>query len=196
MPLLGREHDLFPPNGLELPEEEFPWQVAHARSRQEKVLARHLRAQEVPFYLPQYEKGLRGGGRHRVSYLPLFPGYVFFRGGAAAKQAALKSHVLVRVLEVRDQPLLTAELSRLRMLQSSGALILPLAELAPGDPVRILEGPFRGQSGVVLPGESRVRLIVSITLLRQSVAVEFERSALASTRSPAAGRGVSRSAVA
>ena len=54
--------------------------MAHLRSRQEKLLARYLREREIPFYLPQMEKRSRRSGRTFVSYLPLFAGYVFFRG--------------------------------------------------------------------------------------------------------------------
>jgi transcription antitermination factor NusG len=196
MPLLGRELELFPPDGLDLPGPEFPWHVAHTRSRQEKALARHLVSQKVAFYVPQYEKRTRRSGRTFTSFLPLFPGYVFFRGGSRERQAALRSHLVVRVLEVKDQALLGAELAELRRLQVSGACLTPLVELGPGDEVRIVEGPFQGHTGIVLRGQSQVRLVVSITMLRQSVAVEFERGALAPTGHVGREPGDSKSAVA
>jgi transcription antitermination factor NusG len=196
MPLLGRELDLFPQNGLELPEAEFPWLVAHTKSRQEKSLVRHLAPLGVPFYVPQQEKRTRRGGRAFVSYLPLFPGYVFFRGGAAERQKALRSNLLVRILEVKDQVLLGRELTQLRALQLSGASFLPLDELSAGDAVRVVEGPFKGYTGVVLRGQTRLRLVVSVSMLRLSVAVEFERSALAPLKPSSGSRENTRSAVA
>lgn len=196
MPLLGRELELFPQNALELPDATYPWLVAHTRSRQEKALARRLVPLGVPFYVPQQEKRSRRQGRTRVSYLPLFPGYVFFRGGARERQVALESHLLVRILEVRDQALIGRELAQLRALQLSGASLVPLDEFSDGDTVRIVEGPLKGHVGVVLRGEARPRLIVSITMLRQSVAVEFERGAVAALDPSAGTRGENRSAVA
>jgi transcriptional antiterminator RfaH len=196
MPLLGRELELFPQDGLELSETDFPWMVAHTRSRQEKALARQLTPAGVPFYVPQYEKSVRRSGRTFVSYLPLFPGYVFLRGGAQERQVALRSNLLVRVLEVKDQVLLGRELAQLRALQLTGARFVPFPELCEGDPVRVVEGPFKGYTGVVLRGQARLRLIVSISMLRQSVAVEFERSALALANPPSTGDGETRSAVA
>lgn len=196
MPLLGRELELFPQNGLELPETDFPWMVAHTRSRQEKSLARYLAPLGVPFYVPQHEKRARRHGRNFVSYLPLFSGYVFFRGGAGERQTALRSNLLVRILEVKDQVLLGRELSQLRALQLSGASFVALADLSAGDAVRVVDGPFKGYTGVVLRGQARLRLVVSITMLRQSVAVEFERSALAHVDPSPRGRGNARSAVA
>ncbi len=179
MPLLGRELEIFPQNGLELPSGDWPWWVAHTRSRQEKALARTLHPLGVPFYLPQWEKSASRAGRTRSSFLPLFPGYVFFRGGAAERQAALRSNLLVRVLEVQDQQELGRELGQLRALQAAGHSLVPLAVLRPGDHVRILDGPFRGHDGIVLRGEAKPRLVVSITMLRQAVAVEVDRGAVA-----------------
>jgi len=179
MPLLKIELDIFPFNILELGAEEHPWWVAHVRSRQEKALARHLRPLEVPFYVPQVEKRKKRGGRNFVSHLPLLPGYVFFRGQARERLAALRSDLVVRVLEVSDQGLLTEELSQIRALQETGATFLRLPDLVAGDPVRIMDGAFAGYTGIVLRHQGRSRLVVSVSMIRQSVAVEFEREVLA-----------------
>jgi transcription antitermination factor NusG len=179
MPLLKVEPEIFPSNILELASEEYPWWVAHVRSRQEKALARYLRPLEVPFYVPQVENRKKRGGRNFVSHLPLLPGYVFFRGNSEERLTALRSDLLVRVLEVSDQDLLTEELSQIRKLQEAGASLVRLPELAPGDPVRITEGPFTGYVGVVLRHQGRTRLMVSISMLRQSVAVELPRELVA-----------------
>ena len=178
MPLLKRETEMFPQSLFELPETDFPWWVAHVRSRQEKVLARHIAPLEVPFYLPQCENGRRRGGRRLVSHLPLFPGYLFFRGSASQRIAVLRSNVVVRLLEVPDQELLTRELRELRALQEAGATLTPYVPIAPGSTVRVVEGPFSGYTGKVLRERSRLRLIVSISMLRQAVAVEFSRETL------------------
>ncbi|MFY9550472.1 MAG: transcription termination/antitermination NusG family protein [Thermoanaerobaculia bacterium] len=178
MPLLERGADIFPQGLFELPELDFPWWVAHVRSRQEKVLARHVAPLEVPFYFPQRENRRRRGGRSFVSYLPLLPGYFFFRGSVSQRSAVLRSNVVVRLLEVPDQALLTRELRELRCLQGAGATLTPYIPIAPGASVRVVEGPFSGYTGKVLRERSRLRLIVSISMLRQAVAVEFSREAL------------------
>jgi transcription antitermination factor NusG len=168
--------------------------VAHTRSRQEKELARYLLPRGVPFYLPCEERSTRRAGRTLLSYPPLFPGYVFFRGGPEVRHAVLRSHQLVRILDVQDQVLLNQELSQLRTLQLSGAPLVPLDEVEPGDPVRIVRGPFQGYTGVVLRG--RARLVVSITMLRKAVAVELERDMVVPLVSSSLPRRDSRSAVA
>src|ERR1044071_2357067 len=102
MPLLPKEHDILPETIFDSSD---PWRVAHVRSRQEKVLARYLAARHVAFFLPQTEKSVTRAGRRRTSHAPLFPGYVFFRGGDAARHAALRSNVVANVIEVENQPL-------------------------------------------------------------------------------------------
>jgi transcriptional antiterminator RfaH len=181
MPILKRGLEIFPQALFELRAAEYPWWVAHVRSRQEKALVRYLEPLHVPFYLPFREQKRRRAGRTFRSYLPLFPGYVFLRGGEHDRVTALKSNLLVRVIPVPDQALLDAELAQLNALRESGASFYPCTPIEPGDPVRITDGPFRGYSGVVLRHKGGLRLIVTITMLRKAVLVELEREAVAST---------------
>jgi transcription antitermination factor NusG len=81
-------------------------------------------------------------------------------------------------MDVFDQDLLHRELGQLRSLQESGAALWPYAPLVPGDAVAISDGPFRGYRGTVLREQGAPRLIVAVSILRQSVAVEFDRSSL------------------
>jgi transcription antitermination factor NusG len=179
MALLRLETDLFPTGVFDLSETAAPWWVAHVRSRQEKALARHLVRSDVPFYLPLHEKRVRRGGRQFVSHLPLFPSYVFCRGRGDERLAALRTHLVCQILDVAHQDVLTAELAQLRFLQESGASLAPHPALDPGDAVRVIQGPFEGYVGVVVRSGGRPRLVVSISMLRKAVAVEFDREALA-----------------
>jgi len=179
MPLLKREPDLFPRNLFDLPVESHPWWVAHVKSRQEKALARHLQPLGIPYYLPQREQKIRRAGRSFVSYLPLFPGYLFFRGADDDRQAAFRSNLVVQVIDVVDQPLLDTELGRLRTLQESGLPLVSHPYIEPGSAVSIADGPFRGYEGIVLRAKGQLRIVVSISLLRTSFAVELDREAVA-----------------
>jgi transcriptional antiterminator RfaH len=179
MTLLRRETDLFPPNVFEMSEIAMPWWVAHVPSRQEKGLARHLVQFGVPFYLPLHEKRVRRGGRLFVSHLPLFPGYVFCRGTGEHRLMARRTNLVCQVLEVSRQDALAGELGQLRLLQESGASLTPHPELAPGNAVRVTEGPFEGYVGVVVRYGGRLRLVVSISMLRKAVSVEFDTAVLA-----------------
>jgi transcription antitermination factor NusG len=184
MPILKREIDASPENVFEL---EIPWLVAHVRSRQEKSLARYLGSFSVPFYLPQMQKRIRRAGRTVISYLPLFGGYVFFRGTATERQRALRSDLVVSVLEPFDQAILHEELAQLRRLQLTDGRFIPHPYLAPGDMVAISEGAFKGYTGTVVREKGRERLIVSVTMIRQSVSVEIDREVLVPQQIAGAG---------
>jgi len=190
MPILKSEPDCFPDNIFSLDIAENPWWVAHVRSRQEKALARWAAAREVAFYLPQHAKRVRRAGRTFESHLPLFPGYVFFRGSRRGRLPILQSNLLTRAIDVPDQELLGEELSQIRRFQEAGASLVPHFFLHPGEEVRVTEGPFEGYRGVVLQEKGTARLVIAVSLLRKAVAVEFDRAMLA----PAHPRRLSGSA--
>ena len=178
MPILPKESDFYPDDLFELPTTEAPWEIAHLRSRQEKMVARLLREAEKPFYLPQIEKKKKSSGRTFISHLPLFPSYIFVRRVDGLRETLWRTSAVAKMLEVPDQAQLTAELLQIRQLQASGAVLTPIDELAPGDTVGINEGSFSGYTGVVLKERGSLRLIVSVSILHKSVAVEFPRDLL------------------
>lgn len=179
MPILPREPQIEPETIFSLPD---PWRVAHVRSRQEKSLARYAHEKRIAYYLPQVVKVAERSGRRFTSYLPLFSGYFFFRGGLPARDLIVRSDLAVSILDVADQETLGRELRQLRELQLAGASLQPVETFEPGETVRIGEGPFAGYEGVVARGGRGERLIVSISLLRKSVAVEFEPAVLRRAR--------------
>lgn len=182
MPALKREPEIFPENLFQNGFGGGTWWVAHVRSRQEKSLARHLHQQEVRYYLPQREQRARRRGKIRSSFLPLFTGYLFFQGDVSDRVAALKSNLVVSVLDVFDPRLLHEELRNLWRLQTTGALLVPHPYLGPGDRIEVVDGPFRGYRGTVVREKGCCRLVVSISLLRQSVAAELGRDAVVPAR--------------
>jgi hypothetical protein len=136
--------------------------------------------------------------RLRLSYSPLFTGYVFLRHTLEERLAVLQSDVIVSLLEVADQRGLAGELGQLRDLQAAGASLVPHPWIGVGDAVKITDGSFKGYRGLVVKEHGRERLVVSIDLIRQSVAVEFERDVVSPDLFPqqpirvSAGRARSR----
>jgi transcription termination/antitermination protein NusG len=184
MPLLPKEIDFQPEDLFALSLEEYPWGVAHVRSRQEKVLARHLTQNAIPFYLPLTEERRKRSGRTFVSHIPLFPGYVFHRAPEGRREVLWRSEVVANLIPVQDHGQLTRQLEQLRRLQIAGAALKPYHELVPGEPVRIAEGAFAGYTGVVVRGKGHDRLVVHVSLLKQAVSVEFARDVLQRLRKP------------
>ena len=178
MPILNKESDIFPEDLFELPMDKAPWEIAHLRSRQEKSVARLLLDAKKPFYLPQIRQTKKSNGRTLVSHLPLFPGYIFIRRVDGLRETLWRTAAVANILDVDDQARLNGELMQIRRLQASGAVLTPRVELIPGDAVQIEEGAFAGYSGIVIQERGAFRLIVSVSILRKSVAVEFPRDVL------------------
>ncbi|MBI2213560.1 MAG: hypothetical protein HYU52_07930 [Acidobacteria bacterium] len=116
--------------------------------------------------------------RLRIAYNPLFCGYVFLRHSLEERLKVLQSDVIVTLLGVADQRALANELAQLRDLQAAGASLIPHPWIGVGDAVKVSGGSFKGYHGIVVREHGRERLVVSIDLIRQSVAVEFEREML------------------
>jgi len=187
MPILDKESDIFPEDLFDLPTAGAPWEIAHLRSRQEKSVARLLLDAQKPFYLPQICQTKKSNGRTLVSHLPLFPGYIFIRRVDGLRETLWRTSAVANILDVDDQKTLHAELLQIRQLQASGAVLTPRIDLVPGDSVRIEEGAFAGYSGIVLQERGAFRLIVSVSILKKSVAVEFPRDVLAQLKPGDAG---------
>src|SRR4051812_48657381 len=150
MPILAAEPDIFPCDLLDEPADSVgaPWWVLYTMSRREKQLMRQLLSAEVPFYAPLIKQQQRSpAGRRRVSYLPLFPGYVFLRGDDEQRREALASNCISRCLQVSDTPRLVADLQRIRRLLDSGLPLEREPRLQPGQQVRICFGSLAGLGG-------------------------------------------------
>ena len=177
MPILKREPDLYPAEIFELGSGQ-PWWVAQVRSRQEKMLSRELRRLEVPFFLPLREQKVVRRGRQQVSFPPLFPGYLFFKGNGSERMRAIATGFVSRTIHVLDQEQIGMELRQIGELGRLGLPLVPHPYLGPGDLISVVSGPFHGYRGHVLRAKGLTRLIISIELLRKSIRVEFDREAL------------------
>lgn len=178
MPILRKESDLFPADLFDIPIEKAPWEIVHLRSRREKAVARILLDAEMPFFLPQIEQKKKANGRTFVSHLPLFAGYIFVRSVPGMRETLWRTNSVANMLEVPDQEQLMCELQQIHELQESGAELTPRPEIVTGDAVRIEEGAFAGYMGVVIQERGSLRLIVSVSMLKKSVSVEFPRESL------------------
>jgi transcription antitermination factor NusG len=178
MPILKQENEIFPDNLFDLPISGAPWEIAHLRSRQEKTVARVLLDGGIPFYLPQIKQTTKRSGRSMVSHLPLFPGYIFLRRAKGLRETLWRTSAIANMIEVPDQSELTKELVQIRKLQSSGAFLTSRKDLVPGDTVHITDGVFTGYTGCVVEERGSLRLVVSVSILKSFVAIEFPRELL------------------
>ena len=72
-------------------------------------------------------------------------------------------------------PIDDAEIAALQSAVRSGLSTEPWPYLETGQQVRLKEGPLAGMEGILIGTSKKDRLIVSVTLLKRSVAVAIER---------------------
>jgi hypothetical protein len=84
-----------PDNGL-----ERMWHVVQTHARQEKLLASSLRERGVPFCLPLLRRTLSYRGRNAISWMPVYPGYLFALLTGAEREYCLSTCRAAAVIEV------------------------------------------------------------------------------------------------
>jgi transcription antitermination factor NusG len=165
------------PDGLFSPK----WFAVYLSPRHEKRVALHMDLREIEHYLPLYRAHHKWSDGSKVTLdLPLFPGYIFAR---------IKQTERVRVLEVpgvlalvggtarEPMPLPESEIDALRDgLLARHAEPHPL--LTVGQRVRIRSGALCGMEGVVVRKKNSLRVVLTMDLIMESIAVEVDGSEL------------------
>lgn len=149
------------------------WWLCRTRSRQEKIVAQHLLARQVPFYLPLVKHTSLSRGRARVSHAPLFPGYIFVFGDSSQRQLALESNRLAHVLPVHDGEQLHYDLAQIGQLIACEAPLTTYERLAIGERVRVRAGVFIGLEGTVIRRQGKSMLAISVNCLQQGALLEI-----------------------
>ncbi len=158
------------PNNLS--DEENVWWVAKTRSRQEKALAWTLFNQNIPYYLPLIHRLQKSKKRMRVSVVPLFSGYLFFRGNIASRLAVLRTRRVAQIIEVPGQARLTSELQMIKQMLDREKQVELCDFLTAGQQVTITHGPLSGLSGSVIKQKNRFYLQLAVECIGQGVRVE------------------------
>lgn len=154
------------------------WYVLHTRSRQEKALARDLRAAGILHYLPLVKQVRFWGHRRRVTQRPLFTSYVFMNGLLESTYFAVGTNRVSRVLAIADQDGFEFEMAQIRMALSCGATLDQFPFLRVGRRARVTAGPFRGIEGWIEDQPRPERLILRVTALGQATSLEIDASLL------------------
>jgi transcription antitermination factor NusG len=163
--------------------EEYPWFALQVRSRRESCVADYLRGQGYEWFLPLYKCRRRWSDRIKEVQTPLFPGYLFCRFDPQDRLPILKTPGVIQIVGVNRTPVAVeeSEISAVQTLVAAGVPNQPWPFLQVGEKVRIESGSLCGLEGILLDFKGSHRLVLSITLLQRSVAVEIDSAFVAST---------------
>jgi transcription antitermination factor NusG len=156
--------------------DDSAWWALYTRHQHEKTVADMLTAKGFEVFLPLYESMRRWKDRKKMLSLPLFPCYVFVRGGLNRRLQVVTTpgvHMILfhgeNVAMIPDD-----EIEVIRKTIEGSYRVEPHPYLKVGERVRVIRGSLEGVEGVLLRKKNMCRLVLSVAMVAQSVAVEID----------------------
>jgi transcription elongation factor/antiterminator RfaH len=161
---------------------EIPWFTLQTKPKNEKQVERLLTHKGYECCLPMYRQKRRWSDRVTEVELPLFPMYVFCRFNSSAIGKAISTPGVTRIVGFGGQPaeVNVEEIEALQLLGQSRILREPWAYIPNGALVQVETGPLTGAQGIFCSNDGKRRLVISVTLLQRSVAVQLDENTVIS----------------
>ena len=154
------------------------WYALQVRSRKEGYVASQIEGQGYECLLPTYKSVRKWSDRVKEVEQPLFPGYLFCRFDFQNRRSVITTPGVLQIvgygrtaISVSDE-----EIQSLQLAVSSGTPKQPWPYLEVGQRVRVNYGTLSGLEGILVNMKGNHRVILSVTLLQRSVAMEVETS--------------------
>ena len=170
------------------------WFCVKTRPKHEKLSAHFLRSRvglEVFSPVLRFQRATVSGRKWFEE--ALFPGYVFARFPWRSHYRLVASSMgVTKIVGFGGQPAVVHEgvIAELREFVRDNEIIEISPEIAPGDEVTLLEGPFKGLRAVVtrvMPAKERVAVLLDLLGTQREVEVTADR-VVAGKAHPLAGR--------
>ena len=155
----------------------FPWYALRVKSNFEWVTASILREKGFREFLPVYKTKVRWSDRVKLADRPLFPGYLFCRFDPDQRLPIISTPGVVHVVGIGKRPVAidNQEMEAISTIVRAGGPAMPWPFLQVGERVLVERGPLAGLEGILVSLKSSCRIVVTISLLQRSIAVEIER---------------------
>jgi len=164
------------------------WYAIYTRHQHEKAVAQILSNKGLEIFLPLYRVAHRWQDRTKQLSLPLFPCYLFLRGGLDRRLQILTTPGVHTIVGWAGRPAVIpeVEIDAVRRAVESFLRVEPHPFLKCGDWVRVKSGPLQGLEGILVRKKNLFRLVLSVELLGRSVAVEVDACMVERVATPAA----------
>src|SRR3984885_8137572 len=156
--------------------EASTWWVLYTRHQHEKAVAEMLSAKGFEVFLPLYESIRRWKDRSKKLTLPLFPCYVFVRGGLNRRLQVVTTPGIHTILFHGENIAMIpgVEIDTIRKAVEGPFRVEPHPFLKCGERVRVIRGSLQGVEGVLVRKKNLYRLVLSVYMMAKSVAVEID----------------------
>ena len=158
------------------------WFVAQTLCHREQLARLHLGAQGFRSFLPRFHKTVRHARSLREVIAPVFPGYIFvvLNPERDRWRSINGTFGIARLVSAHHRPMpvptgvveaLLASVDELGLVRFDGGL-------KPGQPVRVLAGPFAQGLGLLQRLDAKGRVQVLLNIMGRQTAVMMDQALL------------------
>ena len=154
------------------------WYALQVRARKEGYVAAQIEGQGYECLLPTYKSVRKWSDRVKEIEQPLFPGYLFCRFDFQNRRPVITTPGVLQIvgygrtaIAVTDE-----EIQAMQLAVASEMPKHPWPYLEVGQRVRVNYGTLSGLEGILVNVKGNHRVVLSVTLLQRSVALEVETS--------------------
>src|SRR5579859_1566789 len=150
------------------------WYALYTRHQHEKTVDQLLTNKGFNTFLPLYATSHNWKDRTKSLSLPLFPCYVFLKGGIERRLQILTTPGIYGLVSSAGQPaaIPEVEIEAIRRVVESGVRVETHPYLKCGNWVRVKCGPLTGVEGILVRKKNISRLVLSVEILGTAAAIE------------------------
>jgi transcription antitermination factor NusG len=151
------------------------------RARAEQQVCTFLASKGIETFAPECSERRRYSDRVKCVWVAAFPGYIFSRLDTADRVPLLTTPGVQGLIGqgACPEPIEDATIDALQKAFSRDGRASLVPYLTVGDVVQVLDGPMTGAVGILLRQKAQDRLVISISVLQRSVAVEVDGTTVA-----------------
>jgi transcription elongation factor/antiterminator RfaH len=152
------------------------WYALHVHTRKEGFIASQLANQNIECFLPKFKSLRKWSDRMKEVELPLFPSYLFCRFDFQNRRPVVMTPGVLQIVGNGRTavPVPDEEISAIQTAVASGLPHQPWPYIEVGEKVRVTYGTLAGLEGILVNLKGNHRVVLSVSLLQRSVALEVD----------------------
>ena len=156
----------------------LPWFALRVREKMRVITEERVVHFVANVFSPTTSTVKQWSDRKKVIKTPVFPGYLFAQFEMDKRADVLKVLGIMDVVRVGNRPAEVDpdEIAALQRAFAAEIPVEPLEQLMPGQRVRVTAGPMRGVEGTLAVVKSEMKLVLAVTMMNRSVAVEIDQA--------------------
>jgi transcription antitermination factor NusG len=165
---------------------DCPWYALYTRHQHEKMVDQILTNKGFNTFLPLYATTHHWKDRTKALSLPLFPCYVFLKGGIERRLQILTTPGIYGLVSSAGQPaaIPDIEIEAIRRVVESGTRVEAHPFLKCGNWVRVKCGPLTGIEGILVRKKNISRLVLSVEILGTAASIEVAAFQVEAVKAP------------